>query len=98
MIRDVGFVRSEDFSQVVVKQEITHRKPLLLSPEPIVIETWVSHLGNSSYTVRYRIIDEAGDLAADASSVLAVVDPRTGRPVRIPAELRALLVPLTIPA
>lgn len=96
LVRDIRLVRSDDYSQVVVKQEITHRKPLLLTPEPIVIETWVSHLGNSTYTIAYRILDETDDVAAEASSVMAVVDPATGRPVRMSAELRALLVPLTI--
>lgn len=97
MITEIGFVRSTTFAQVVVKQEITHRKPLLLAPEPVIVETWISHLGNTSYTVRYRILDEEGDLAADGSTLMAVVDPGTGRPIRIHAELRALLEPLTIP-
>ena len=96
LIRDIDFVRSPSFSQVVVKQEITHRKPLLLAPEPIIIETWITHLGNTSYTIRYRVFDETGDLAAEASSVMAVVDPESGRPIRMNAELRALLEPLTI--
>jgi acyl-CoA thioester hydrolase len=96
LVRDIGMVRSDDYSQVVVKQEINHRKPLLLSPEPIVIETWVTHLGNSTYTIAYRILDEVGDEAATASSVMAVVDPVTGRPIRMSQALRDLLEPLTI--
>ena len=96
MVHDLDLVRSASFAQVVVKQEITHRKPLLLSPEPIVIETWIVHLGKSSYTIGYRILDEHGDLAAEASTLMAVVDPESGRPIRIHAELRALLEPLTI--
>jgi acyl-CoA thioester hydrolase len=96
MVHDLDLVRSATFAQVVVKQEITHRKPLLLSPEPIIIETWIVHLGKSSYTIGYRILDEHGDLAAEASTLMAVVDPESGRPIRIHAELRALLEPLTI--
>ena len=96
MVHDLDLVRSSTFAQVVVKQEITHRKPLLLSPEPIIIETWIVHLGKSSYTIGYRILDEHGDLAAEASTLMAVVDPESGRPIRIHAELRALLEPLTI--
>ena len=96
MLRDLGFVRGETFAQVVVKQEIAHRKPLMLASEPLMIEIWISRLGNSSYTIRYRILDELGDLAAEASTVMAVVDPESGRPVRIHAELRAVLEPLTI--
>lgn len=98
LVKDLALVRTASFAQVVVKQEITHRKPLLLSPEPVTIETWVVHLGRSSYTIGYRIIDESGDVAAEATSLLAVVDPATDRPIRIPPELRALLEPLTIPA
>ena len=96
LVRDIGMVRSDDYAQVVVKQEISHRKPLLLSPEPIVIETWVTHLGNSTYTIAYRILDEVGDVVATASSVMAVVDPVTNRPIRMSRGLRDLLQPLTV--
>jgi acyl-CoA thioester hydrolase len=96
LLRDLALVRGPDFAQVVVKQEITHRKPLLLAPEPVLIETWVTHLARSSYTLRYRVIDEHGDVVAEATTVLAVVDSTTGRPVRMQPELRAVLEPLRI--
>lgn len=96
MLRDLGFVRGPGFSQVVVKQEITHRKPLLLSPEPVMVESWIEHLGNSSYRIAYRVIDEHGDVAAEGSTLMAVIDPDTGRPIRMSDELRAVLEPLTI--
>ena len=96
VLRDVGLVSSESFAQVVVKQELTHLKPLFLSTEPLIIETWIEGLRNSSYTVLYRIIDESGDVAAEASTVCAVVDPVTTKPIRMNAELRAVLEPLTL--
>ena len=96
LLKDIGLVKAESFAQVVVKQEISHLRPLLPSAQPLVVETWVEGLRNSSYTVRYRIIDESGDVAAVASTVCAVVDPDSGRPIRIHDELRALLEPLTI--
>lgn len=96
VLRDVGLVSSESFAQVVVRQELTHLKPLLLSTEPLIIETWIEGLRNSSYTVMYRIIDESGDVAAEASTVCAVVDPVTTKPIRMNAELRAVLEPLTL--
>jgi acyl-CoA thioester hydrolase len=96
LVRDIGLVRSDDYAQVVVRQEINHRKPLLLSPEPIIIETWVTKLGNSTYTIAYRILDEVADVAATASSVMAVVDPGTNRPIRMSPVLRELLAPLTV--
>ncbi|MDQ5974366.1 MAG: acyl-CoA thioester hydrolase [Actinomycetota bacterium] len=96
LLQKLGFMQVEGFSLVVVKQEMTYRKPLLLSPEPITIESWVNHIGNSSFTFHYRIHDEVGDLAAVASTVLAAVDLATGRPVRLNPELRAALLELTI--
>ena len=98
MIGDLRLVQGGGRAQVVVTQEITHRKPLWLAPEPVVIEIWVDRIGGSSYTLAYRIIDEHGDVAATASSVLAVIDEESGRPIRIPAELRAVLEPLRIDA
>ena len=65
--------------------------------EPIVIETWVGQVGNSSYTIRYRILDEVGHVAAEAMTKLACLDLDTGRPIRMDAELRALLQRLLIP-
>ncbi len=97
ILRDLSFVRAHDFAQVVVEQRVRHRKPLLLAPEPVVIEGWLTRLGNSSYTIEYRILDEHGDLAADATTVMAVVDPETGRPRRMPEHLRAVLAPLLAP-
>lgn len=98
LLRDFRLVHGRGFSQVVVKQEVTHRKPLLLDPEPVIIETWVARLGNSSYTLNYRIIDEQGDIAAEASTVMAVVDSESGQPVRMSPELRVVLEALRIDA
>lgn len=96
MLRDLSLVHTDEYSQVVAEQRIRHRKPLLLAPEPVVIQTWITRLGSSSYTIEYRIRDEHGDLAADATTVMAVVDSDTGRPVRMPDRLREALTPLLV--
>ena len=62
------------------------------------MEVWVSKIGNSSYTLAYNVLDENASLAAEASTTLACVDPSTGRPTRIPDELRSLLEGLRINA
>lgn len=85
-----------DLQQVMVHQEMTYRKPLLLSLDPIVVEVWVSKIGNSSYTLGYRILDDNGDLSAEASTTMATIDPTAGRPTRIPDDLRAVLEGLRI--
>ena len=96
MLQDLGFVRGPGFAQVVAQQEIKHLKPLVLHPEPVLVETWIEQVGNTSYRIAYRVIDERGDCAAEASTVMAVVDPETGRPIRMSDELRDVLTALTI--
>lgn len=96
LLRDLDFVRAADFAQVVVKQELVHRKPLMYAAEPVIVEIWVERVGNSSYTLGYRILDEVGDVAAEASTVMAVVDAASGRPIRMSAELRARVTGTTI--
>ena len=91
LLQSLNLVRGSTFAQVVVKQELVHRKPLLYGPEPVVVEIWVDHIGNSSYTLGYRLLDEEGDVAADATTTMAVVDPETGRPIRMQDDLRSLL-------
>ena len=87
----LGWTPTQDFFHVVVKQGLTFRKPLGMSPEPIVVETTITHVGGSAYTFSYRILDESGDLAAEGETVIAVVDIESGKPVRIPEGLRAEL-------
>jgi acyl-CoA thioester hydrolase len=87
-----------EMQQVIVHQEMSYRKPLLLRIEPVIVEVWVSKIGNSSYTLAYNVLDENASLAAEASTTLACVDPSTGRPTRIPDELRSLLEGLRINA
>ena len=80
----IGAIVSTEFAQIVVKQEIRHIKSLGYSREPIMIEVSLTSLKRATYTLAYRIFDENGQLVAEASSQLAVIDPVSGRPIRIP--------------
>ncbi|MFM8774348.1 MAG: acyl-CoA thioesterase [Actinomycetota bacterium] len=93
LIGDLDAVVSADFAQIVVSQEIRHRKPLGHSPEPVRIEIGISNMARTSYTIDYRILDEDGEVAAEATTWMAVVDPRSGRPIRIPQGLLGRLAP-----
>ncbi|MFM7599068.1 MAG: acyl-CoA thioesterase [Actinomycetota bacterium] len=98
LIGDLDAVVSADFAQIVVSQEIRHRKPLGHSPEPVRIEIGISNTARTSYTIDYRILDEDGEVAAEATTLMAVVDPASGRPIRIPKELLGRLTPHQIEA
>ena len=80
------------FPQVLVRQEINYRKTLVLRPEPLVVEIWVTEVGRTSYALGYRILDDDGTLAADATSVMVCFDPAIQGAVPIPADYRAVLI------
>lgn len=91
LMGDLASIVSPEFAQVIVKQEIHHLKSLAYSREPIRIEVILSGISRASYSLDYRVFDEHGELAATARSQLAIVDPTTGRPIRIPDSVVAQL-------
>lgn len=92
LISELEAVVNADYAQVVVSQEIRHVKPLGYSREPVVIEARVTDLARTSYSIVYRVLDEQGEVAAEATTRLAVVDATTGRPMRMPESLRERLI------
>jgi acyl-CoA thioester hydrolase len=92
LIGELDAVVNDDFAQIVVSQEIRHVKPLGYAREPVVIEAQVTDMARTSYSIVYRILDEQGDVAAEAATRLAVVDPVSGRPIRMPEALRERLL------
>ncbi|MBM3685914.1 MAG: acyl-CoA thioesterase [Actinobacteria bacterium] len=92
LIGTLDAVVNDDYAQIVVSQEIRHVKPLGYSRQPVVIEARVTDMARTSYTIVYRILDEHGDVAAEATTRLAVVDTVSGRPMRMPEDLRERLL------
>lgn len=93
LIGDLALVSNADYAQIVVRQEIRHVRPLGYAREPVLIDVWISQMARTSYTVEYRIRDSDGEVAAEATTLLAVVDAQSGRPVRIPEDVRRALAP-----
>ena len=91
LISDLEAVVNDDYAMVVVSQEIRHVRSLGYSREPVVIEATVTDIARTSYSIVYRVLDENGDIAAEATTRLAVVDPVSGRPIRMPESLRERL-------
>jgi acyl-CoA thioester hydrolase len=79
-----------DLGVVVARHEIDYRRPLMYSPRPVRIESWVTRIGNSSFTIAYEVRDEM-HVYATASSVLVPYDVTKGRPRRITEEERGYL-------
>ena len=65
-----------------------YRRPLNY-PDTVVVGTRVTSIGNSSLRMEHCIVSRAmGEVAADSDSVIVTVDYSTGRPVRVPEEIR----------
>ena len=88
-LQQIGHLKIENFGQVMAHQSIDYRQPVYYSTEPLVIEVWVSSIGNTSYRMKYRILNDNGDVAAEAESVMVCFD--SGRAIPIPSELRKVL-------
>jgi acyl-CoA thioester hydrolase len=76
-------------TQVVAHQSIDYRRPIFYSTEPLRIEVWLTSIGNTSYRMKYRIIDTGGEISAEAETVMVCFDD--GKAVPIPSKLRAAL-------
>jgi len=86
----------------VVRHEIDYIAPILYRTEPLSVEVWVDHIGTSSWTVSYDVLDHEGQPLAHARSVLVTIDLETGRPTPIDEEtlgkLRPLYEPIPLPS
>ncbi len=88
--RALGLVDRGVIGQVVARQEINYRRPILFGLEPLVVRTWISHVGRSSFTMDFEIMDE-GHLAADAKTVMVCFDIKSRRSREIPEQFRQVL-------
>ena len=68
---------------VVARHEIDYKAPLVFRPEPVPIHTWVTRLGNASFTVAYEVKDDDGPLYVRASTVLVPYNVAESRPRRV---------------
>jgi acyl-CoA thioester hydrolase len=71
-----------------------YRRPLNY-PDTVLIGTRVTAIGNSSLRMAHAIVSRAtGELAAESESVIVTVDYATGKPVRVPDEIRQAVAKL----
>ncbi|MCL2463949.1 MAG: acyl-CoA thioesterase [Micrococcales bacterium] len=84
-----------DAVTLVAHQEIEYLKPLAYRRTPVIVDTWIGHLGGASIDVCYEVRDD-GDAPAvyvRASTTIVLVDAATGRPCRIGDAMRAAWEP-----
>ena len=88
--REMGLTERSVIGQVVARQEINYRRPIHYGLEPLLVRTWVSHIGTSSFTMDFEVLDD-GQLAADAKTVMVCFDIDSRQSRQIPDEFRRVL-------
>lgn len=75
---------------VLLRHEIDYRRAAVLG-DAVVVRTAVGHLEGLTFE-RHTVIRRAADdvVLAESRTLWCPLDPRTGRPRRVPAELRTL--------
>jgi acyl-CoA thioester hydrolase len=75
---------------VVARHEIDYRRPLLLKPEPVRVETWVTELRPGSFRLAYEIRDD-DEVYVNATSVIVAYDVKGARARRFTPDEVAFL-------
>ena len=78
--------RESGYDTVVAHLELDYENEVTLDDE-LVVETWVTDVGTSSFTMAYAITAN-GTRAASGESVQVVVDAETGDSTPVPDEWR----------
>jgi acyl-CoA thioester hydrolase len=80
---------------LVISAAIEYRRVMVFRQDPYPIEMWVAKVGGASFTIGYEIADDDGAgnrvVYGTASTVLAPVDMKTGRPRRLTEIERTIL-------
>ena len=79
---------------ILASQTCHYRRPLKY-PDTVVVGSRVTSIGNTSLRMEHAIVSRAtGELAAESDSVIVTVDYSTGKPVRVPDEIREAIARL----
>lgn len=82
---------------LIARQEIEYLAPIPYMRAPIDIELWIGHIGGASLEVCYELYSPPGVeprvLFTRAATTIVMVTAATGKPRRIPEELREVWAP-----
>ncbi len=85
----------------VVRHEIDYIAPIMYRIEPLTVEVWVDHIGTSSWTLSYDVLDHEGQPLAHARTVLVTIDLETSRPRPLDGEtlehIKRFYEPISLP-
>jgi acyl-CoA thioester hydrolase len=81
---------NDDMMPLLAAVQINYKMPIPY-PADVVIELYADKVGNTSCTVGHRIASADGaTLYADGHVVMVWINPKTGRPIPLPAAIREM--------
>ncbi len=69
---------------VIARAEVDYVKPIFIGK--VGVDTRVSHIGNTSFTLEYEIVNERAEVCARGKTVQVLVDPKSGEKMQIEGE------------
>ena len=79
----------------IIASATCHYRRALKYPDTVAVGTRVTAIGNSSFRMEHRILSRgAGEIAAEVDSAMVAVDYTTGKPVRLPEQIREAIARL----
>lgn len=83
---------------VIARQEAEYLGQIPHHREPIIVDTWIGHLGGASMQVCYEVLSPDGaELYARAATIVVMLDAVTGAPRRLTDAERAAWEPYLEP-
>ncbi len=76
---------------VISRHEIDYLLPVVYHPQPLRLELWIEQVRGAQFIVSYEVFDD-GKLVARAATRCVTFDFAMGRPRRLTAEEREILI------
>ncbi len=93
LLETIGFsfaelIRNRDYFLPIVHAESEYKHPLFVG-DPIEIQVIVEHIGTTSFTFSYTLLNTKREIVGTASTVHVTMDKKTHTKIPIPKEMRA---------
>jgi len=76
---------------LVRKAQCDYLLPILPTLAEVIVTMQIARVGTTSFTLGYRLHDQAGTTYATAETLMVVFDSRSGQPVAVPEQIRMMV-------
>ncbi len=84
-----GF-RTDQIVPVLVSTSCQFKKQLLY-PGNVLVKTGITFIKNTSFGIQHQMLDQQGDVVAEAEDIIVMIDIKKNEKVPVTKEMRALV-------